>query len=441
MGLTWAGKPFPANVHLLMEPADSRALYGVTEVQEGDILHAAISFSPDGGATWQQRGVLTTSGSAEGRHIVPYTFAVRSAPLSTLFLAISNGYPGGMLADEVYLSIDGGQTFNDVGTSAVFQEFQLFYVGDGVLRLTNTSDASALSFSNDGGKTWSARPLPAPLTPAPGSLGITQVPDAPRCLLLTDANGVLWHSADAGLSWQQLATTNDPELKVTPYAPHTLLWIGDGHLRALDLPDVGPSLTPPVAAAGADGGSFFPETGHNLSALFQPYWQANGGLAQFGYPTTELLSEVNPADNHAYLVQYFERNRFEYHPEYAGTSSAILLGLLGDELTAQRRAAGEAPFNRVAPPADTSLRYFPETGHVLDARFRAYWEKNGGLAIYGYPISETFSEINPEDGRSYEVQYFERNRFEYHSEHTGTPYEVQLGLLGNTLLRQRGWRD
>jgi hypothetical protein len=28
-------------------------------------------------------------------------------------------------------------------------------------------------------------------------------------------------------------------------------------------------------------------------------------------------------------VQYFERNRFEWHPEYAGTPSEVLLGLLG----------------------------------------------------------------------------------------------------------------
>jgi hypothetical protein len=29
------------------------------------------------------------------------------------------------------------------------------------------------------------------------------------------------------------------------------------------------------------------------------------------------------------------------------------------------------------------------------------------------------------------VQYFERNRFEYHPENVGTDYEVQLGLIGN----------
>jgi hypothetical protein len=76
----------------------------------------------------------------------------------------------------------------------------------------------------------------------------------------------------------------------------------------------------------------------------------------------------------------------------------------------------------------------------LRAQFRAYWETNGGLAIYGYPISETFVEVNPADGQSYLVQYFERNRFEYHPEQAGTRYEVLLGLLGNQVLQQKGWQ-
>jgi hypothetical protein len=37
------------------------------------------------------------------------------------------------------------------------------------------------------------------------------------------------------------------------------------------------------------------------------------------------------------------------------------------------------------------------------------------------------------------VQYFERNRFEYHPENAGTPYEIQLGLLGGDLLQSGIW--
>jgi hypothetical protein len=87
-----------------------------------------------------------------------------------------------------------------------------------------------------------------------------------------------------------------------------------------------------------------------------------------------------------------------------------------------------------APPGSV---YFPESGHSLKL-FRAYWERNGGLGIFGYPISEEMQERNPADGKTYTVQYFERNRLEHHPEHAGTPNEVMLGLLGVEYLAQQG---
>ena len=62
----------------------------------------------------------------------------------------------------------------------------------------------------------------------------------------------------------------------------------------------------------------------------------------------------------------------------------------------------------------------------------------GGLAIYGYPISEEIPELSPTDGQTYTVQYFERNRLEYHPE-LPEAYRVSLGLLGVQVLQQRGW--
>jgi hypothetical protein len=85
------------------------------------------------------------------------------------------------------------------------------------------------------------------------------------------------------------------------------------------------------------------------------------------------------------------------------------------------------------PTAAAESRYFPETGFTVEGRFLAYWETNGGLAHYGYPISDPFEQVL-EDGKAYRVQYFERARMEYHPEHEGTPSEVLLGQFGRRIL-------
>ncbi len=180
---------------------------------------------------------------------------------------------------------------------------------------------------------------------------------------------------------------------------------------------------------------YFPETGHSLAYGFLEYWRANGGLARFGYPRTEEFTETDPMVGMSYTVQYFERARFEYHPEFAGTEFEVLIGHTGRWALAQR---GMEPWETATGPK-AGAQYFPETGHNLGGTFLRYWETNGGLMTFGYPITEEFLEENPEDGKTYIVQYFERARFEYHPEFAGTHSEVLLGLLGNEMLRDRGW--
>ncbi|HUS16738.1 MAG TPA: hypothetical protein VM536_17215 [Chloroflexia bacterium] len=189
-----------------------------------------------------------------------------------------------------------------------------------------------------------------------------------------------------------------------------------------------------VADPQVEGVLWFAPTGHTLRGAFRGYWEQQGGLPQFGYPLTEEFSEYIPAVHASYTVQYFQRNRFEGHPEYAGTAHAVLLGLLGSDVT-----AGAVFPMSPAFPSSPGNRYFPETHHSLGGGFLAYWQRHGGLPIYGYPISEELLEQSTSDRRVYLVQYFERNRFELHPEHRGTPAEIQLGLLGADLLQRRGW--
>ncbi len=188
-------------------------------------------------------------------------------------------------------------------------------------------------------------------------------------------------------------------------------------------------LTDPVADPQADGVQYFAPTGHTLRGSFLDYWQKNGGLAQFGYPITEEFIEPSGADSKPLQVQYFERNRFEHHPENKDTSSQVLLGILG------------TAFHTPDPPSPPlqGARYFQETGHNLGGAFKEYWEMHGGLAIHGYPISEEFRESNPLDHKQYTVQYFQRSRMEQHPENAGTQYEVLLGMLGTQLSQKNGY--
>ena len=178
---------------------------------------------------------------------------------------------------------------------------------------------------------------------------------------------------------------------------------------------------PNIAARAQDaGGRFYPPTGKTLAPEFVSFYDAHGGLPLFGYPLTNAEVEGG------FKVQYLERARIEYHPEHRGTPYEVQLGLLGSILTE----------GRLFPRAATTTQprngvYFSETGHTLTGAFYDYWQVSGGLAIFGYPISEPLQE------GGYLVQYFQRNRFELHPENAGTPYEVLLGLLGRDLLNQR----
>ncbi len=82
--------------------------------------------------------------------------------------------------------------------------------------------------------------------------------------------------------------------------------------------------------------NYYQETGHRLCAGFKNYWQQHGGLWMFGYPISEEFQEKNPDTGQTYTVQYFERARFEYHPENKGTPYEVLLGRLGAQLYSQR---------------------------------------------------------------------------------------------------------
>lgn len=185
---------------------------------------------------------------------------------------------------------------------------------------------------------------------------------------------------------------------------------------------------------------YFPQTGHHVDNRygFLNYWRANGQVLRFGYPVTGVIEEDGRP------VQYFERARMEYHAEFAGTTSSVLLGLLSRELLGNR----QFPIGPVAQG-----RLFPQTGYTVFGKFLQYWSKRGGLAVFGYPISESYVETQA-DGTTLAVQWFERARLEYHPDtvlpfykererangtRIFTLYEILMGQLGREAALQRGY--
>lgn len=144
------------------------------------------------------------------------------------------------------------------------------------------------------------------------------------------------------------------------------------------------------------------------------------GLAVTGWPISDEVTENN------LKVQYFERMRMEYHPEFA-MGTAVQLTRLGAVFAPQER------LGRVAPFANTTTKlYFQQTGHSLSAPFLSYWRNNGSVEALGYPISEPLWE------NGLKVQWFERARLEHHPEMANSVWEVQLTRLGNMAYTQAG---
>ena len=78
---------------------------------------------------------------------------------------------------------------------------------------------------------------------------------------------------------------------------------------------------------------------------------------------------------------------------------AALVDYLLDETA--KPLPGRSYYDALQPVPEVAntdtLTFFPQTGHTVTGGFKAYWEANGGLAIFGYPITEEYAGYT-EDG-------------------------------------------
>ncbi len=180
---------------------------------------------------------------------------------------------------------------------------------------------------------------------------------------------------------------------------------------------------------------YFEQTGHAAVNYFLETWKNTpNALFVYGYPIAEpFIEESFTEPGKFYRVQYFERAILEEHPELYGRQNNdfyVLGRLLGRKLVEGRE--NEEPFRPVGNPGDGT--WDDVTQHTLrdsPAPFRSFWLNNGGIEVFGRPLSEQFQEVNQADGNTYWVQYFERQRMEWHPDEPDPQYRILLGLLGN----------
>jgi len=204
------------------------------------------------------------------------------------------------------------------------------------------------------------------------------------------------------------------------------------------------SLIPATSHSAYAQGSTRKINNFDVAGRFLEVWNAQGNdqanTYVNGLPITDRHSEISTEDGKAYDTQWFERAKYEAHPENKAPYD-VLLGRLGanfvqgrsrlDPATGKIDDPANAAFAQIDKPADADGKtkvWFQETKHSVSGKILEYWNRYGGLQQFGFPLSEAFNEIST-DGKTYSTQYFERARFEVHPE-KADPYAVELGLLG-----------
>ena len=159
---------------------------------------------------------------------------------------------------------------------------------------------------------------------------------------------------------------------------------------------------------------YFAQTGHNVSGDFLRFYRSvTNPTLVFGYPLTEQFIGKDGK-----TVQYFQRARFE-----VDSTQGVKLTPLGRETY--------SPGQQLVVNNPLGCRTFTETGYSVCFAFREFFEQNGDVAQFGYPIS-------PFEFRNNQiVQYFENARFEWRP---GMAEGQRVGItdLGRIYLDQLG---
>ncbi len=150
---------------------------------------------------------------------------------------------------------------------------------------------------------------------------------------------VLLVSVDAGAAVSQSTSTPPVGATATPI-PAATSTPAPNLPTATPVPNAAPPAStalrnaynrvPPVSNTATR--RYFTETGHTLQNGFKRYWDTHGGVLAFGYPLTEEFSDSGACGCNPRTVQYFEKGRLEYYPEFRSTPAEVQVGPVGRDL-------------------------------------------------------------------------------------------------------------
>lgn len=139
-----------------------------------------------------------------------------------------------------------------------------------------------------------------------------------------------------------------------------------------------------------------------------------------GSPLGPVTPDLTGDCQHTTSVLLTERQRLEWHSAQ-DWPYRVVGTQIGTEVYRQRY-----PDRLIERRLDLDVA-------ITDDRLRAFYARYGGLALFGYPISDLLIELDDQTGQAKTVQYFERARLELVPDVPDTApllEQVQLGPLG-----------
>ena len=143
-------------------------------------------------------------------------------------------------------------------------------------------------------------------------------------------------------------------------------------------------------------------------------WKAWGGTSLFGLPLAPAVQSGNT------WSQTFERAVFTYRPDQSDTTGIVQIEALGREQLGSRTVAPALPIE--------GARFFPETKHNVTGALAAFWQTNGGIPLFGLPLTEEEPAID-ERGQPVVRQVFERVVLERPTDASGSVVLAPLGRM------------